>query len=148
LNPPWDIPDPSWGPNLTVSLNALSTVLLIAGYRAIRGGKRELHKRIMLGALASSAAFLTVYLWHHALHGSTRYPFHDWTYTLYLLILIPHIILATLVVPFVLRGVYLAWRERFEKHARLMRYVWPVWLYVSITGVLVYLMLYIFPGWR
>lgn len=142
------LPAPSLGPNLTVSLNALSTVLLVCGYLAIRRGNRDLHKRIMLAALISSTAFLTVYLVHHAMHGSTHYPFKDWTYTAYLLVLIPHVILATLVVPFVLRGVWLAWRQRFDKHAALMRYVWPVWLYVSVTGVLVYLMLYIFPSWR
>ncbi len=139
------IPEPSWGPNITVSLNALSTVLLVSGYVAIRRGNREAHKRIMVGALISSAAFLCVYLLHHGLHGSTHYPFKDWSYTLYLVILVPHMIIAALIVPFILRGVWLAWKERFDGHARVMRFVWPVWLYVAITGILVYLMLYIYP---
>lgn len=82
---------------------------------------RRRHRRIMLGALATSAAFLAVYLTHHALSGSTHYPFRDWTYTAYLLILIPHSILAGLMVPFILRGVWLAWQARFDAHKRLMR---------------------------
>ncbi|MCE9616260.1 MAG: DUF420 domain-containing protein [Lentisphaerae bacterium] len=142
------LPIPGLGPNTTVALNALSTVLLIAGYRAIRGGRRDTHRRLMIGALASSAAFLAVYLTHHALHGSTRFPFHDWTRTVYMLVLIPHTILAAAIVPFILRGVWLAWRARFDDHKRLMRWVWPVWLYVSATGILVYLMLYILPHLR
>ena len=143
-----ELPTPSALATVTVGLNALSTILLLAGYRAIRGGNRFRHARLMVGALIASTAFLAVYLVNHGLHGSTRYPLKDWTYTLYLVILIPHIILATLMVPFILRGVYLAWRQRFEHHARLMQWVWPVWLYVSVTGVLVYLMLYVLPGMR
>ena len=142
------LPSPSLGPNLTVALNGLSLVFLLAGYRAVRLRRVVMHKRLMIGALAASVAFLAAYLTHHALHGSTRYPFEDWTRTLYLAVLIPHSLLAALIVPFVLRGVWLAWRERFEAHARLMRRVWPVWIYVSATGILVYLMLYIFPHWR
>ncbi|MDA0577387.1 MAG: DUF420 domain-containing protein [Verrucomicrobia bacterium] len=146
MNP--DYPIPSLGPNLTVALNGLTTLLLIIGYRAIRRKDRETHKRIMLGALASSTVFLAVYLTNHAINGSTRYPLHDWTRPLYFWVLIPHTILAALIVPFVLRGVWLAWRERFQQHGRLMRWVWPTWMYVSVTGILVYLMLYIFPHWR
>ena len=142
------LPSPSLGPNLTVSLNALSTILLITGYVAIRWKKITFHKWTMISALVSSTAFLAVYLGHHYLHGSTPYPFRDWSYTVYLVILVPHIILATLMVPFIIRGVWLAWTERFDVHARLMRKVWPVWLYVSMTGVVVYLMLYILPHWR
>ena len=138
-------PTPSLGPNLTVSLNALSTILLIAGYIAIRYKRIALHKWAMTSALVSSTAFLAIYLCHHYLNGSTRYPLRDWTYWVYLLILIPHIILATLMVPFIIRGVWLAWMERYDVHARLMRKVWPVWGYVSVTGVVVYLMLYVFP---
>ena len=142
------LPSPSLGPNLTVSLNALSTILLLTGYVAIRWKKITFHKWTMTSALVSSTAFLAVYLGHHYLHGSTAYPFRDWSYAVYLAILVPHIILATLMVPFIIRGVWLAWTERFDLHARLMRKVWPVWLYVSLTGVVVYLMLYILPRWR
>ena len=129
----------------TVVLNGISTALLIWGYRAIRRSNRELHKRVMIGALVASTAFLSVYLYNHYLHGSTRYPLHDWTYGVYLFVLIPHILLAALMVPFIIRGVYLVWHREFARHARLMRWVWPVWLYVSVTGILVYLMLYHLP---
>jgi len=142
------LPTPSLGPNLTVSLNALSTILLITGYIAIRCKRITFHKWAMTSALVSSTAFLAVYVGHHYLHGSTRYPLRDWTYVIYLLVLIPHIILATLMVPFIIRGVWLAWTDRFDLHARLMRKVWPVWIYVSVTGVVVYVMLYILPGQR
>ena len=146
MNP--TLPVAGWGPQTTVTLNTLSTILLLAGYWAIRTGRRELHRRLMLAALVSSAAFLTVYLSYHALHGRTLYPFHDWTRTAYLLVLIPHTILAGVIVPFILWGVALAWRARFEAHRRLMRWVWPAWVYVSVTGVLVYLMLYVWPHAR
>lgn len=142
------LPAPSLGPNLTAALNTLSTLLLIAGWVAIRRKHRIAHQRAMLAALTASALFLVVYLTHHAISGSTRYPFRDWTYTVYLVVLIPHTILATAILPFVLRGVWLAWRGRFDRHARLMRWVWPVWLYVSFTGILVYVMLYWWPHWR
>lgn len=142
------LPVPTLGPNLTATLNALSTLLLIVGWVAIRRKHSRGHKRFMLGALTTSALFLVVYLTHHAISGSTRYPFRDWTYTLYLLVLIPHTVLATAILPFVLRGVWLAWRERFDRHARLMRWVWPAWLYVSVTGIVVYGMLYWWPHWR
>ena len=143
-----ELPSPSLGPNLTVTLNAISTVLLLVGYRAIRRKDRVRHKRAMLAALVSSTAFLIVYVIHHAIHGTTLYPLHDWTHTLYLIILLPHVLMAMLMVPFILRGVWLAWHAQFERHARLMRVVWPVWFYVSVTGVVVYLMLYVLPHYR
>ena len=141
---------PAAGPlaHVTVALNIVTTAFLIAGYRAIRAGDRETHKVRMVAALISSALFLIVYLVNHAIHGSTPYPFKDWTRTLYFIVLIPHIILAALQLPFILRGVFLAWKQRFEAHARLMRWVWPIWLYVSISGVVVYLALYILPQFR
>jgi putative membrane protein len=143
-----ELPHASLGPNLTVTLNLLSTILLIAGYRAIRQRRIDAHRRLMIGALLSSTAFLAVYLLHHALNGSTPYPDRDWTYVVYLVVLIPHSILAAAIVPFILRGVWLAWRRRFDRHARLMRRVWPVWFYVSVTGIAVYLMLYVLPHIR
>lgn len=142
------LPIPSLGPKLTVTFNLISTILLAVGYLAIRRRQVLLHRRAMLAALASSAAFLAVYLAHHGLHGSTRYPFHDWTRTAYLVVLIPHSILAAAIVPFILRGVWLALRGRFDRHTPLMRWVWPAWFYVCITGVVVYVMLYVAPHWR
>lgn len=140
-----ELPHPAFWSNLTVLLNAASVVLLSAGYAAIRRGNRDRHRRLMLGAVATSALFLAAYVCHHALHGSTRYPYHDWTRTLYLLILVPHTVLAMVILPFILRGLWLALRGNFDRHAPLMRRVWPVWLYVSLSGVAVYLMLYVYP---
>ena len=142
------LPEPNLGHNLTVTLNAISAVLLLLGYGAARYGHVVRHKRLMIGALVSSALFLAVYLWNHRVHGSTHYPFRDWTYRFYLLVLIPHIMLAAGMVPFIVKGVWLAGRERFQRHARLMRKVWPVWMYVSVSGVLIYLMLCVLPQWR
>jgi len=132
-------------PSISVVLNATSAVLLIIGYRAIRRRNIIRHRRVMLSALASSTAFLTVYIINHALNGSTPYPFDDMTRPLYFIVLIPHIILAAAMVPFIIAGVVMALKGNFARHARLMRWVFPVWTYVSATGVLVYLMLYIQP---
>jgi uncharacterized membrane protein YozB (DUF420 family) len=96
----------------------------------------------MIAALSVSALFLTCYLIYHAEVGSVPYPYHDWTRPLYFAILVPHVILAVLMVPFILITVWLAWRERFSTHRRLAKFVWPVWLFVSISGVVIYLMLY------
>jgi putative membrane protein len=135
-------------PNVTVTLNVLSIVFLTMGYRAIRRRDRETHKRWMLAALCSSAGFLMSYISHKILHGDTLYPFHDWTRPVYLLVLAPHVALAILMTPCILVGVWLGLRGRFPTHARLMRWVFPVWMYVSVTGVLVYLMLYVQPMLR
>lgn len=129
-------------PSVNATLNGVSTVLLIFGYVYIRKGRRDVHMRFMIGALVSSAAFLTTYLIYHYHAGSVPYPKFDWTRPLYFSILIPHVILAGLMTPFILTGVIFAARRRFDRHRRLMRWVWPVWLFVSITGVIVYLMLY------
>jgi len=95
-------------------------------------------------ALLCSAIFLTCYLFYHYHVGSVPYTKHDWTRPLYFTILIPHVILAALMTPFIGIGVYYAIKKNFKKHKRLMRWVWPVWMYVSVTGVIVYLMLYVF----
>lgn len=132
-------------PNVTVTFNLLSIVLLTLGYRAIRRGDRETHKRWMITALCTSTGFLASYISHKILHGDTLYPFQDWTRPVYFVILAPHVLLAMLMTPCIIAGVVLALRGRFPAHARLMRWVFPVWMYVSVTGVLVYLMLYIQP---
>ncbi len=129
-------------PGLNATLNGLSALLLLAGFIAIKNGRPEIHKKIMLAALVSSAAFLTSYLIYHAEVGSVPYPYHDWTRPLYFAILIPHVILAGLMVPFILAAVYFALRARFDRHKRLVVWVWPVWMFVSVTGVVIYLMLY------
>lgn len=129
-------------PLLNACLNATATVLLLAGYIMIKKGRRETHTKLMIGALVFSAAFLTSYVIYHYHAGSTPYPHQGWTRPLYFLILIPHIILATVMVPFIIAMVIFAVLRKFERHKRLARWVWPVWIYVSISGVIVYLMLY------
>ena len=129
-------------PALNAFLNMLSSILLFCGYVAIKRGKREQHRKFMSAALLSSIAFLTSYLIYHRSVGSVPYPYYDWTRSLYFFILIPHVILAALMVPFILRLVWLATKGEFIRHAKLARVVWPVWMYVSVTGVIVYGMLY------
>jgi putative membrane protein len=136
-------------PTLNAMLNGLTAVLLVCGYAAIRRGKREVHQRFMTGAVTTSVLFLASYLTYHVGFGAqTRFPEGSWFRPYYLGILISHTVLAAVVVPMVLRTVYLASRRRFEEHRRLARWTLPVWMYVSFTGVLVYLLLYHFfaPG--
>lgn len=129
-------------PALNAVLNGIATILLLLGYINIRRGRQQTHKKFMLAALIASAAFLTSYLIYHYEVGSVPYPYHDWTRPLYFGILIPHVILAALMTPFILIIVYRALKGQFEKHRWLARFVWPVWMFVSISGVIVYLMLY------
>ena len=129
-------------PTLNAVLNGVTMVFLILGKRAIGRGEIERHRGWMLAALCSSAAFLTSYLWYHAQHGSTLYPHHDWTRAVYFVVLIPHILLAAIMVPFILAAVVLAMMRRFKAHTRITRWLWPVWMYVSVSGVAIYLMLY------
>ena len=96
----------------------------------------------MLSALATSILFLTSYLIYHFNVGSVPYPHHDWTRPVYFSILIPHTILATVMTPFIIIAVWRALHEDYEKHKKIVRWVWPVWMFVSVTGVIVYLMLY------
>ncbi len=129
-------------PTLNAGLNALSGFFLSLGYLCIRQGRSTSHKRWMLAALTSSALFLFFYLIYHYQVGSVPYPHHDWTRPLYFAILIPHIILAAAMVPFILLAVWHALHNRFDKHKRLTRWVWPTWMFVSISGIAIYLMLY------
>ena len=130
-------------PTSNALLNSLSAVFLTLGYLKIQAGKPEQHRNCMLAALGFSALFLACYLWYHYLVGSVPYERQDWTRTLYFAILVPHIILAALMVPFIVTTVWLAlWRRNLQTHARLARWVWPVWIFVSVSGVAVYVMLY------
>jgi putative membrane protein len=129
---------PAWN----AALNASSAVLLLLGFRAIRAGARERHRRLMVAAVAVSALFLVSYLLRVALTGTHRFPGHGPVKWLYLAILLSHTVLAVAVAPMALRTLFLGWRERVGEHRRLARLTLPVWLYVSVTGVLVYLLLY------
>jgi putative membrane protein len=129
-------------PTLNASLNATSALLLSAGYVAIRRRKVWLHWRLMLSAFASSTIFLGFYLLRIALTGTHRYPVHDWTRTLYLVVLGSHTLLAMSVPPLAARTLWLAHKGKQPQHRRLARVTLPIWLYVSVTGVLVYVLLY------
>lgn len=132
-------------PAVNASLNALSALLLLAGLIAIRGGRRELHAGLMRAAFAASALFLCCYLYYHfvVIAGEpTRYHGAGWRRPAYLALLGSHTILAVVNLPMVLRTLWLAHRERWDAHRRLARRTFPIWLYVSVTGVLVYVVLY------
>lgn len=129
-------------PLLNACLNATSTVLLLAGYLFIRAGNRILHRRYMLTALVTSCLFLISYLVYHYHVGSVKFPGIGWVRGLYFGILISHTLLAAAVPPLAIVTLVRALRERFDRHRVIARWTLPIWLYVSFTGVLVYLMLY------
>ena len=130
-------------PTLNAALNGFSTILLLFGYIQIKKGQRDRHRLFMIAAVIVSAAFLTSYLIYHYQVGSVPYPHHDWTRPLYFAILIPHIILAGVMSPFIIAALWFAVKGDFERHKRLTRRVWPVWMFVSLSGIAVYFMLYI-----
>jgi putative membrane protein len=129
-------------PPLNAALNGLSALLLLSGWRAIRAGEKERHRRRMLAAFAVSCAFLASYLTRVLLTGTHRFPGEGWLRTGYLALLVSHTALAALCLPPVLGSLSFALRGHFPAHRRLARWTLPVWLYVSVTGVLVYLLLY------
>jgi putative membrane protein len=129
-------------PTLNATLNSIAGVLLLSGYIAIKKGHKELHKKLMFSALLVSAAFLTSYLIYHYQVPSKKFPDLGIIKTIYLIILIPHIILAAVMVPMILKTFWHAWRQEWEKHKKIAKITFPIWMYVSVTGVLVYLMLY------
>jgi len=129
-------------PAMNALLNGTSTVFLLVGYWAVRTGRTPLHARCMIGAVTTSTVFLASYIARYALSGTHRYPGAGVDKAIYLIILFSHMILAGVVLPMVVRAVYLAWRRRFVEHRAIARWTWPIWIYVSITGVMVYLMLY------
>ena len=131
-------------PTINAGLNLLSTLFLLLGYVNVKRGRRHIHKKFMILALISSGMFLIFYLIYHSQVGSVPYPHHDWTRPIYFAFLIPHIILAAVMSPFIFLAVWFAFREKIENHRRIVRRLWPVWMYVSVSGVIIYLMLYIF----
>lgn len=131
-------------PAVNASLNALATVLLLAGYRAIRSGQRETHKKIMLTAFGVSIVFLVCYLVYHAQVGSVAYQKQGAIRYVYYTILLTHVLLAATVPVLAVLTLWRAFQERFDKHRKIAKITFPIWLYVSVTGVIVYLMLYVF----
>lgn len=133
-------------PAVNAVLNSLSSVFLVTGYVMIRGARRVPHRNCMLAALISSTLFLMGYLTYHANVGHTSFRDPSWFRPIYLGILLTHVLLAAAIVPLVLMTVWRAARGRFEAHRKIARWTLPLWLYVSVTGVLIYFLLYhIFP---
>ena len=139
-------------PAVNASLNGLSAVLLSLGYWFIRRKNKPAHRACMLAAFLTSTFFLVCYITYHAylayhLHrGPTRFVEPDWFRPIYLAVLLTHTALATVIVPLAIITLLLALQQRFERHRKIARWTWPLWMYVSVTGVLIYLFLYqIFP---
>ena len=133
-------------PAVNATLNALSGVLLAVGYLLIRAGRIEQHRRCMLAAFVTSSLFLVCYIVYHANVGSVPFRREGMVRPVYFTILITHVTLAAVVLPLAVVTLYRGLQARFPKHRRIARWTLPVWLYVSVTGVLVYVLLYQ-PGW-
>ena len=127
---------------LNALLNGCATVLLLAGFIFIRRGQVRAHRACMIAAMGFSALFLTSYLVYHYNVGNVRFSGEGWVRSLYFSILIPHIILAGLIVPLAITTITFALRGNFRRHRKIAVWTWPLSIYVSITGVIVYLMLY------
>lgn len=137
----------SYLPHINACLNGTSFILLFSGYRFIRAGNVAAHRACQISALIVSLLFLASYLTYHYHHGATRFQGTGIVRPIYLTILMSHTILAVVIVPLVALTFYRAFRNDFARHRRIARITLPLWLYVSITGVIVYLMLYqIYPS--
>jgi len=133
-------------PAVNASLNGLSAVFLAAGFYFIRQKNVPAHKKCMLSAVSCSVLFLICYLTYHLQMGTTRFLKPPWFRPIYLTLLTTHTILAAAIVPLIIITLTRALRERFDKHKKIARWTWPMWMYVSVTGVIIYLLLYqIFP---
>ena len=128
-------------PSINATLNSITTILLVIGYILIRQKKRKLHKNIMLTAFGTSAAFLVSYVIYHWFKSGPKEYLGDYS-ELYFFILITHIVLAAIIIPLALITLYRGWSENLSKHRKIAKITLPIWLYVSVTGVVIYLMLY------
>ena len=133
-------------PAVNATLNGISGVLLIAGYLLMRARRIELHRRVMTAAFGTSSLFLICYLVYHANVGSVRFTRPGFVRTLYFTILITHVTLAAAVLPLAIITLSRGLNARYPQHRRIARWTFPIWLYVSVTGVLVYVLLYR-PTW-
>lgn len=134
-------------PLINACLNMLSSVFLILGWITVKKNKVEAHKKLMITAFATSALFLACYLYYHFTAGHFKFTGEGTIRTVYFIILVPHILLAMVMVPMILRTFYLAFKDEREKHRKIAKVTLPIWLYVSLTGVILYLYIYVwFPG--
>lgn len=129
-------------PAVNAALNGLAAIFLTTGYVLIRRGRRELHKRCMLAALTTSALFLVSYVIYHANTGSRPFPGQGVIRVVYFAILVTHVVLAVVILPLALMTAARGLSAQYNRHVRLARWTLPLWLYVSVTGVVIYLMLY------
>ena len=129
-------------PVIDATLNGSSAVLLLIGRNFILRGRMAAHRACMIAAVVTSTLFLTSYVYYHAHVGSVRFQGQGWVRPVYFTILISHVILAMVIVPMVIITLARALRERFDRHRAIARWTWPLWMYVSVTGVIVYFMLY------
>ncbi|MBV9573434.1 MAG: DUF420 domain-containing protein [Acidobacteriales bacterium] len=129
-------------PAINASLNGLSAVLLLIGHKYIHRGQMAAHRAFMIAAVITSTLFLACYVYYHLHVGSVRFQGQGWSRPIYFAILISHVTLAVVIVPMVIVTLSRALRERFDKHRDIARWTYPLWLYVSVTGVVVYVMLY------
>lgn len=129
-------------PGLNASLNGTTAILLLIGWALVRSGRRDLHRWVMVAAFLTSSVFLACYLWYHAHAGSTHFQKTGPIRIVYFTILLTHTVLATVILPVILRTLYLAAKDRIAEHKRWARWAFPAWMYVSTTGVAVYWMLY------
>jgi len=134
-------------PIVNACLNALATVFLMLGFVYIKKGNKTAHRNCMISAFVTSAVFLTCYLiYHFSTEVVTKFVEPEWFRPIYLVLLITHVVLAVVILPLIFITLSRALKERFDQHRKIARWTWPLWMYVSITGVLIYLLLYqIFP---
>jgi putative membrane protein len=135
-------------PAMNAVFNGLSAVALLIGFTFIRARRIAAHRRSMITAFVFSTLFLIGYISHHALHGDIRYPLHAAFRTPYLALLASHIVLATVVLPMILITFFFSLTGRFPQHRKIARWTFPLWLYVSVTGVVTYAMLRLAMSWR
>lgn len=136
-------------PAVNASLNGLTTLLLLAGRIFIWKENRRAHATCMILAFIVSSVFLACYLTYHFAGGLTKFTTPGWPKIIYFFILATHVPLAVLILPFIFAALYYAKQEKFETHKKITRWLWPVWMYVSVTGVIIYVMLYwLYPGER
>ena len=133
-------------PAVNATLNALSGILLLIGYALIRARRIEQHRRVMIAAFVTSSLFLVCYTIYHAQVGSVRFTRQGFVRPLYFTILISHVTLAAAVLPLAVVTLSRGLKGRYSRHRTIARWTWPIWMYVSVTGVLVYVLLYQ-PGW-
>ncbi|HZV89719.1 MAG TPA: DUF420 domain-containing protein [Candidatus Binatus sp.] len=127
---------------LNATLNGTSAILLACGYAAIKNGKMKVHKAFMISAFAVSTVFLASYLIYHYRVGHVVFQGQGWIRPLYFALLISHTVLAIVIVPMILVTLRRAWLEKFDRHRLIARWTLPLWFYVSVTGVIVYVLLY------